>query len=120
MTYFLVPRATVVRVEGVPRLEYVESTYRLSKQYKEHIPSTSTMATASAPGATDKDWSRFTLVLMLAVSVDREDGLGRAKGQARLVDGLRRVQNNSRFATCRHSNTHMGTLGSGHGKWVKR
>ena len=48
MTYFLVPRATVVRVEGVPRLKYVESTYRLSKQYKEHIPSTSTTATASA------------------------------------------------------------------------
>ena len=67
MTYFLVPRATVVRVEGVPCLEYVESTYRLSKQYREHIPSTSTTATASATGATDKDWSRFTLVLMLAV-----------------------------------------------------
>ena len=114
MTYFLVPRATVVRVEGVPRLEYVESTYRLSKQYKEHIPSTSTTATASALGATDKDRSRFTLVLMLAVSVDREDGLGRAKGQARSVDGLRRVQNNSRFATCRHSTTNARGLGCGH------
>ena len=116
MTYFLVPRATVVRVEGVPRLEYVESTYRLSKQYREHIPSTSTSttATASAMGATDKDWSRFTLVLMLAVSVDREDGLGRAKGQARSVDGLRRVQNNSWFATCRHSTTNARGLGCGH------
>ena len=114
MTYFLVPRATVVRVEGVPRLKYVESTYRLSKQYKEHIPSTSTTATASAPGATDKDGSRFTLVLMLAVCVDREDGLGRAKGQARSVDGLRRVQNNSRFATCRHSTTNARGLGCGH------
>ena len=114
MTYFLVLRATVVRIEGIPRLEYVESTYCLSKQYREHIPSTSTMATASATGATDKDWSRFTLVLMLAVSVDREDGLGRAKGQARSVDGLRRVQNNSQFATCRHSTTNVHGLGCGH------
>ena len=71
----------VACVEGVPHLEYVESTSCTSKQDIEHIPSTSTSPTASAPSATDRRWNRVSIVLMLTVSEDREDGFGRATRQ---------------------------------------
>ena len=69
---------TVARVEGVPCLEYVESTPCTSKQDIEHIPSTSATATASALSAIDRGWNKVPIILMLTLSEDREDGLGRA------------------------------------------
>ena len=74
---------TVARVEGVPRLEYVESTSCTSKQDIEHIPLTSAMAMASAPSVTDRGWNKVPIILMLTLSEDREDGFGRAIRQIR-------------------------------------
>ena len=66
-----------MHVEGVPRLEYVESTSCTSKEDMEHIPLTLAMATAFAPSATDRSWNKVPIILMLTLSEDREDGFGR-------------------------------------------